>query len=97
MISSHNAFQIIVDSFLEYCQSKLDTNKHLHFNRAAHTPAQHEFRRAQSILYDLKYLLGVVPDQYTPELRENFINGFTSFLQLLMYMHVMDKINVFFR
>ncbi|UJR10060.1 hypothetical protein I4U23_014282 [Adineta vaga] len=91
LISSHNAFQIIIDSFLKYCQSKLDHDR-LVFSRTTNTAVQHEFRRAQSILYDLRYLLGVVPDQYTPELRENFINGLQSFLQLLKYMHGMDKV-----
>lgn len=61
------------------------------FSRTTNATSQHEFRRAQSILFDLKYLLGVVPDQYSAELRENFINGFTSFLQLLMHMHVSKR------
>lgn len=61
------------------------------FSRTTSPTAQHEFRRAQAILLDLKYLLGVVPDQYSPELRENFLNGFTSFLQLLMHMHVSER------
>ncbi|CAF1204742.1 unnamed protein product [Rotaria sordida] len=91
LISSHNAFQTIVDSFLEYCQSKLDHGKLL-FSRTTNASLQHEFRRAQSILYDLKYLLGVVPQEYTVELRENFLNGFRVFLQLLSYMHGMDKV-----
>ncbi|CAF0909766.1 unnamed protein product [Adineta ricciae] len=91
LISSHNAFQTIVDAFLEYCQSKLE-NGRLIFSRGANTILQHEFRRAQSILYDLRYLLGVIPDQYTAELRENFINGFRAFLQLLKFMHGMDKV-----
>ncbi|CAF4308834.1 unnamed protein product, partial [Rotaria sp. Silwood2] len=91
LISSHNAFQTIVDSFLEYCQSKLDHGKLL-FSRATNASIQHEFRRAQSILYDLKYLLGVVPQEYTVELRENSLNGFRAFLQLLVYMHGMDKV-----
>lgn len=86
---------------------KLDQGK-LVFSRTAHVPIQHEFRRAQSILYDLKsvesihlhlhslflavrYLLGVVPDQYSNELRENFINGYQAFLRLLVYMHVSDR------
>ncbi|CAF1454166.1 unnamed protein product, partial [Rotaria sordida] len=91
LISSHNAFETIVDSFLEYCQSKLDHSKLL-FSRATNASIQHEFRRAQSILYDLKYLLGVAPQEYTTELRENFLNGFRAFLQLLTYMHGMDKV-----
>ncbi|CAF1642523.1 unnamed protein product, partial [Rotaria sordida] len=86
LISSHNAFETIVDSFLEYCQSKLDHSKLL-FSRATNASIQHQFRRAQSILYDLKYLLGVAPQEYTTELRENFLNGFRAFLQLLTYMH----------
>ncbi|CAF3756931.1 unnamed protein product [Rotaria socialis] len=91
LISSHNAFQTIVDSFLEYCQLKLDHGKLL-FSRTINASMQHEFRRAQSILYDLKYLLGVVPQEYSIELRENFLNGFRAFLQLLSYMHGMDKV-----
>ncbi|CAF1443811.1 unnamed protein product [Rotaria sordida] len=91
LISSHNAFETIVDSFLEYCQSKLDHSKLL-FSRATNASIQHQFRRAQSILYDLKYLLGVAPQEYTTELRENFLNGFRAFLQLLTYMHGMDKV-----
>jgi len=92
LISTHNAFQTIVDSFLEYCAPKLEHNK-LVFSRTTQVPAQHEFRRAQSILYDLKYLLGVIPDSFTNELRENFLNGFRSFLRLLTYMHGMDKVS----
>ncbi|CAF0746585.1 unnamed protein product [Didymodactylos carnosus] len=115
LISSHNAFQTIVEAFLEYCRKKLncmyikrivyipyrsltvilfsfEAQEKLLFLRTTTSMVQNEFRRAQSILYDLKYLLGIVPTQYTPELRENFLNGFTSFLRLLSYMHGMDKV-----
>ncbi len=41
-----------------------------------------------NFVFLVRYLLGVVPDRYTNELRENFINGFRAFLQILTYMHV---------
>ncbi|CAF1066177.1 unnamed protein product, partial [Didymodactylos carnosus] len=92
LISFHNAFQIIVDAFLKYCEQKLNPQGKLLFLRITTPMTQSEFRRAQSILYDLKYLLGIVPTQYTQGLREHFLNGFRSFLQLLSYMHGMDKV-----
>ena len=51
-----------------------------------------EFERGLSSLYDLTYLLNVVPspDQWTDGLRRNFLNGVAKALEILKMMQGMD-------
>lgn len=51
------------------------------------------FRRAQFILFDLKYLLYVQPTgPWSEELRKSFLSGLESMLQMLSMMHGMDSV-----
>jgi len=51
-----------------------------------------QFRRAQYILFDLRYLLSFMPtpDQWNDQLRRGFLQGLKLFLKLLTYMEGMD-------
>ena len=44
------------------------------------------------MLFDLKYCLTTIPDEWTEELRNNFINGFRSFVNFVRFMHGMDSL-----
>lgn len=50
------------------------------------------FRRAQYVLYDLRYLLAVPPDVWTERLRKGFLYGVGSLLTLLTWMQGMDSV-----
>ncbi|KOB73077.1 putative ubiquitin ligase E3 alpha [Operophtera brumata] len=50
------------------------------------------FKRAQFILYDVKYLLGSVPTSYDDDLRKGFLHGLSLMLNLLVMMQGMDSV-----
>lgn len=50
------------------------------------------FKRAQFILYDLKYLLGAKPEVWTDALRKGFLQGLSLILNLLTMMQGMDAV-----
>lgn len=61
----------------------------LFFEKAA---TNMRFRRAQYILYDLKYLLMVVPEEWSDPMKKAFRMAFQSFLTLLGWMQGMDSV-----
>lgn len=52
----------------------------------------HAFKRAQFILYDVKYILGSVPTAYDDDLRKGFLHGLSLMLNLLVMMQGMDSV-----
>lgn len=50
------------------------------------------FKRAQFVLYDVKYLLGSVPTTFDDELRKGFLHGLSLMLNLLVMMQGMDSV-----
>ncbi|KAF9824715.1 hypothetical protein SFRURICE_010322 [Spodoptera frugiperda] len=61
----------------------------LEFDRA-HIPIP--FKRAQFILYDVKYLLSSVPTTFDDDLRKGFMHGMSLMLNLLVMMQGMDSV-----
>ncbi|XP_062062780.1 uncharacterized protein LOC133771071 [Lepus europaeus] len=51
-----------------------------------------KFRRVQSLILDLKYVLISKPTEWSDELRQKFLEGFDAFLELLKCMQGMDPI-----
>ncbi|XP_039257407.2 E3 ubiquitin-protein ligase UBR2-like isoform X1 [Styela clava] len=49
-------------------------------------------RRAHHSFYDLRYILAILPDQMTADLKSKFIDGVKLFVQILMAMQGMDSI-----
>ncbi|KAL1459822.1 hypothetical protein WDU94_011775 [Cyamophila willieti] len=89
LIASEDVLFILLSTFISECTRKLNKKKKLEFER--NLPNAH-FKRAQYILYDLRYLLGVPPDTWTPELRQGFLHGLNFLLDLLSYMQGMDEV-----
>jgi E3 ubiquitin-protein ligase UBR2 len=50
------------------------------------------FKRAQFILYDVKYLLSSVPSSFDSDLRKGFLHGLSLMLNLLVMMQGMDSV-----
>lgn len=91
LITNHNLLQIIVDSLLEHARKKINSNEKLSFERTR-LRNNDEFKRAQYIIYDLKYALISLPTSWSDTLRESLLNGFKSLTQFLKYMHGMDRL-----
>ncbi|XP_011494451.1 PREDICTED: LOW QUALITY PROTEIN: E3 ubiquitin-protein ligase UBR2 [Ceratosolen solmsi marchali] len=54
--------------------------------------SNNSFKRAQYILYDLRYLLSARPETWTDELRRGFLQGVSLLLHLLGSMQWMDAV-----
>lgn len=50
------------------------------------------FKRAQFILYDVKYLLGSIPTSFDDDLRKGFLHGLSLMMNLLVMMQGMDSV-----
>ncbi|CAH2240132.1 jg6386 [Pararge aegeria aegeria] len=50
------------------------------------------FKRAQFVLYDVKYLLGSLPTTFDDDLRKGFLHGLSLMLNLLVMMQGMDSV-----
>lgn len=87
-MENYGLMQMVMDALIEH--SKTSKGK-LSFPRSR-TKSSPEFKRAQLILYDLKYCLTAVPAEWTDNLRKNFILGFKSFIDFLKFMHGMDSL-----
>lgn len=89
LIAHENVLFTLLSTFIGECTRKLNKKKKLEFERNIPNAS---FKRAQYILYDLRYLLGVPPDVWTPELRKGFAHGLNFLLDLLSYMQGMDEV-----
>ncbi|KAI5739939.1 hypothetical protein M8J77_025327 [Diaphorina citri] len=89
LIAHEDVLFILLSTFISECTRKLNKKKKLEFERNIPNAS---FKRAQYILYDLRYLLGVPPDTWTPELRKGFAHGLQFLLDLLSYMQGMDEV-----
>ncbi len=87
-MENYQLMQMIMDTLIEH--SKTSKGK-LSFPRSR-SKSNPEFKRAQSMLFDLKYCLTAVPTEWTDGLRKNFILGFKSFVDFLKFMHGMDSL-----
>ncbi|XP_075234618.1 ubr1 ubiquitin ligase [Lycorma delicatula] len=89
LIAHEDVLFLLMNTFISECSRKLNGNDKLEFER--NVPNIH-FKRAQYVLYDLRYLLGVPPETWTDDLRKGFLHAFGFFLNLLTYMQGMDAV-----
>ncbi|XP_024945572.1 E3 ubiquitin-protein ligase UBR2 isoform X2 [Cephus cinctus] len=87
LIAHNDALFILLNTLLSESSPRRNSARILEFER--NTPNT-TFKRAQYILYDLRYLLSAKPEVWTIELRRAFLQGFTLLLTLLSSMQGMD-------
>ncbi|RWS26023.1 E3 ubiquitin-protein ligase UBR2-like protein [Leptotrombidium deliense] len=90
LIAEDDALSIVTRAFLDECKRHRSHTGKLAFERNHVTMTT--FRRAQYILYDLKYLLSVKPKEWNDPLRKNFYSGFQRLIDLLESMQGMDSV-----
>ncbi|XP_044730986.1 E3 ubiquitin-protein ligase UBR2 isoform X2 [Chrysoperla carnea] len=90
LIANEDVLFILLNTFISECARKCNTQGKLEFER--NTPTN-TFKRAQFILYDVKYLLSTKPKEWTEELRRGFFQGLTIILNLLTMMQGMDSVS----
>ena len=84
--------QILISGFITLLSENKDESGALDFN-AWVVEERSEFQRGLMSLYDLTYLLSVVPgpERWTDALRTNFRNGAVKVLEVLSMMQGMDQ------
>lgn len=89
LIAHHDALLILLNTFVSESSRKCNSAGKLEFER---NTTNNSFKRAQFILYDLRYLLSAKPDTWTDELRRSFLQGVALLLNLLGSMQWMDAV-----
>ncbi|XP_029413312.1 E3 ubiquitin-protein ligase UBR2-like [Nannospalax galili] len=77
---------IIIKTFMDHLKQQ-DAQGRFQFERYTALQA-FKFRRVQSLILDLKYVLISKPTEWSDELRQKFLEGFDAFLELLKCMQV---------
>lgn len=90
LIAHNDVLFILLNTFISESSRKCNAHGKLEFERNAPNPT---FKRAQHILYDLRYLLSAKPDTWTAELRRGFLQGLSLLLNLLCSMQGMDAVS----
>uniref|UniRef100_A0A2K6UKU0 E3 ubiquitin-protein ligase n=1 Tax=Saimiri boliviensis boliviensis TaxID=39432 RepID=A0A2K6UKU0_SAIBB len=90
LITEENLMTIIIKTFMDHLRHR-DTQGRFQFERYTALQA-FKFRRVQSLILDLKYVLISKPTEWSDELRQKFLEGFDAFLELLKCMQGMDPI-----
>jgi len=90
LIAEENAIVVLLKAFLTECGRHRNHDGKLAFER--NHSAISAFRRAQYILYDLKYLLAVKPTEWSENLRKNFLLGINTLVDMLKWMQGMDAV-----
>uniref|UniRef100_A0A8D0C1I8 E3 ubiquitin-protein ligase n=1 Tax=Salvator merianae TaxID=96440 RepID=A0A8D0C1I8_SALMN len=88
LIEEQNVITIIAETILEELPKYLDKNGKFNFQGYNHE----KLTRVTAIIYDLKYILISKPTLWTDKLREQFLEGFRSFLKILTCMQGMEEI-----
>ncbi|XP_078413257.1 E3 ubiquitin-protein ligase UBR2 isoform X1 [Cetorhinus maximus] len=91
LITEENLMTTIIQTFMDHLMRQRDSHGRFQFERYTGTQAA-KFRRVQSLIGDLKYVLVSKPSEWTDKLREKFLEGFEVFLQLLKRMQGMDPV-----
>lgn len=89
LIADEDVIFILLNTFVSECARKVNKQNKLEFEKNIYS---NTFKRAQYVLYDLRYLLGVVPEVWTDNLRKGVLHGVTLILKLLSYMQGMDTV-----
>uniref|UniRef100_A0A8D0L320 E3 ubiquitin-protein ligase n=1 Tax=Sphenodon punctatus TaxID=8508 RepID=A0A8D0L320_SPHPU len=90
LITEENLMTTIIRTFMDHLRH-LDIQGRFQFERYTALQA-FKFRRVQSLILDLKYVLISKPADWSDELRHKFLDGFDVFLELLKCMQGMDPI-----
>ncbi|XP_028846030.1 E3 ubiquitin-protein ligase UBR2 isoform X2 [Denticeps clupeoides] len=90
LITDENLMTTIIRTFVDHLRHR-DLQGRFQFERYTAQQA-FKFRRVQSLIGDLKYLLISRPTEWTDKLREKFLEGLDAFLELLKCMQGMDPV-----
>ncbi|CAG9782491.1 unnamed protein product [Diatraea saccharalis] len=89
LIAQHDALFVVMNTFVSECNRRCNNKGRLEFDR---NHVSMGFKRAQYILYDVKYLLSSVPSGFDDDLRKGFLHGLSLMLNLLVMMQGMDSV-----
>ncbi|PSN37650.1 E3 ubiquitin-protein ligase UBR2 [Blattella germanica] len=89
LIANEDVLFILLNTFISECTRKCNKAGKLEFERNVPSGT---FKRAQYILYDLRYLLSSKPTTWTDALRKGFLQGISLLLNLLTFMQGMDLV-----
>uniref|UniRef100_A0A8C6VFG7 E3 ubiquitin-protein ligase n=1 Tax=Naja naja TaxID=35670 RepID=A0A8C6VFG7_NAJNA len=90
LIVEENLLTTIISTFMDHLRHR-DIQGRFQFERYTALQA-FKFRRVQSLILDLKYVLISKPTEWSDQLRQKFLEGFDVFLELLRCMQGMDPI-----
>lgn len=90
LLTEENLMTVIIKAFMDHLKHR-DAQGRFQFERYTALQA-FKFRRVQSLILDLKYVLISKPTEWSDELRQKFLQGFDAFLELLKCMQGMDPI-----
>ncbi|KAJ7344783.1 hypothetical protein JRQ81_000733 [Phrynocephalus forsythii] len=88
LIEEQNVITVITETLLDELPRNLDKNGKFNFQGYN----QNKLSRVSAIIFDLKYILISKPTVWTDKLREQFLEGFRSFLKILACMQGMEEI-----
>lgn len=89
LIAHEDVLLTLMNTFISECARKTNKSGKLEFQRNV---PYGTFKRAQYILYDLRYLLGVIPEVWSDELRKGILQGINLLLSVLGMMQGMDAV-----
>ncbi|XP_046723930.1 E3 ubiquitin-protein ligase UBR2 isoform X1 [Silurus meridionalis] len=90
LITEENLMTTIIRTFVDHLRHR-DLQGRFQFERYTAQQA-FKFRRVQSLIGDLKYVLISRPTEWVDKLREKFLEGLNAFLELLKCMQGMDPV-----
>ncbi|XP_069394248.1 E3 ubiquitin-protein ligase UBR2 isoform X2 [Paralichthys olivaceus] len=90
LMMEQNLMTTIVRTFVDHLRHR-DLQGRFQFDRYTAQQAL-KFGRVQSLIGDLKYVLITPPSDWSPQLRQKFLEGLDSFLDLLKCMQGMDPV-----
>ncbi|KAM9476389.1 E3 ubiquitin-protein ligase UBR2 isoform 2-T2 [Clarias gariepinus] len=90
LITEENLMTTIIRTFVDHLRHR-DLQGRFQFERYTAQQA-FKFRRVQSLIGDLKYVLISRPTEWNDQLREKFLEGLDAFLELLKCMQGMDPV-----
>ncbi|XP_001354328.3 E3 ubiquitin-protein ligase UBR1 [Drosophila pseudoobscura] len=90
LIAKEGIFDKLLHTFYYVAIEKFILNRTLHFSK--NIASLTFFKRANYILYDLRYLLSLKPDVLSNELRTGFLEGCKALMRVLNVMQGMESI-----
>jgi len=89
LIAKHEALFNLLTTFMSESSRRCNAAGKFEFER---NMPHHNFKRAQFILYDLRYLLSAKPEEWTDDLRRGFLQGLSLLFNLFSNMQCMDAV-----